>query len=252
MILYFTGTGNSKFVAKEIGCKLGEKPVSLFEYIKGNKTSNFESADPFVFVTPTYAWRIPKIVEEFIQKAHFANGQDAYFVLTCGDNIGNAGKYAKQLCESKGLCYKGIFKIVMPENYIAMFSVPKMDEAIGIVKASLPEIDKVARYIAQRKEHYPKTTFADNILSSVVNQSFYSLFVKDKAFQVLDSCNGCGLCESICPLNNINLQDGKPIWNGTCTHCMACINSCPQEAIEYGGKSIGKPRYICPTREELE
>lgn len=252
MILYFSGTGNSKFVAQEIGYKLGEEPISLFEYIKNDKTGSFESEKPFVFVTPTYAWRLPLIVEKLIQKSDFTNGQDAYFVLTCGDSIGNAGKYAKQLCENKGLHYKGIFKIVMPENYIAMFSVPDKDESIKIVKESLSEIDKAARYISQGKDRHPKTTIIDNILSSVINSSFYSLFIKDKAFKVSDSCNGCGFCENKCPVNNISLQERKPIWKGTCIHCMACINSCPQKAIEYGKKSVGQPRYECPTREELK
>ena len=44
-------------------------------------------------------------------------------------------------------------------------------------------------------------------------------------------------------MNNIRLQNGKPLWGGRCTHCMACIGYCPTEAIEYGKKSVGKPRY---------
>ena len=46
-----------------------------------------------------------------------------------------------------------------------------------------------------------------------------------------------------CPLNNIRLENGKPVWGKNCTHCMACICYCPKEAIEYGKKSKGKPRY---------
>lgn len=49
----------------------------------------------------------------------------------------------------------------------------------------------------------------------------------------------------LCPLNNITLEDGKPLWGGNCTHCMACISYCPTEAIEYGRRSVGKPRYRC-------
>ena len=61
-----------------------------------------------------------------------------------------------------------------------------------------------------------------------------------------DKCSGCGLCVQLCPLNNITLKNGKPVWGGGCTHCMACICSCPARAIEYGRKSRGKPRYFCP------
>ena len=44
-------------------------------------------------------------------------------------------------------------------------------------------------------------------------------------------------------MNNIALKDGKPVWENACIHCMACICYCPKEAIEYGKKSVGQPRY---------
>mgnify|MGYP002728531920 CR=1 FL=1 len=58
-----------------------------------------------------------------------------------------------------------------------------------------------------------------------------------------DKCIGCGKCAKMCPLNNIKLKNSKPVWGKNCTHCMACICLCPTEAIEYGKKSVGKPRY---------
>ena len=72
---------------------------------------------------------------------------------------------------------------------------------------------------------------------------FYRFFVKADAFRATDACIGCGKCVELCPLNNIRLENGKPVWGKNCTHCMACICHCPKEAIEYGKKSKGKPRY---------
>ena len=83
-------------------------------------------------------------------------------------------------------------------------------------------------------------------MSAVVNPAFYTLFVKDKKFSADGKCTGCGMCAKLCPMNNIALRAGKPEWKGYCTHCMACICSCPAHAIEYGKKSLGKPRYNCP------
>ena len=56
-------------------------------------------------------------------------------------------------------------------------------------------------------------------------------------------CIGCGQCAKRCPMNNVAIKDGKPVWGRNCTHCMACICYCPVSAIEYGKKSVGQPRY---------
>ena len=80
-------------------------------------------------------------------------------------------------------------------------------------------------------------------MSGPVNPIFYSFFVKANAFTAGDACIGCGHCAGLCPTNSITIQNGKPVWGGDCTHCMACICYCPTKAIEYGKKSQGKPRY---------
>ena len=80
-------------------------------------------------------------------------------------------------------------------------------------------------------------------MSGSVNPIFYRVVVKAKAFRVGDACTGCGQCVRRCPVNNIRLIDKKPVWGEKCTHCMACICYCPAKAIEYGKKSVGKPRY---------
>ena len=75
---------------------------------------------------------------------------------------------------------------------------------------------------------------------------FYRFAVNTGPFYTTDACVGCGKCAKLCPLNNITLADGKPQWGKNCTQCMACICKCPTEAIEYGTRSKGKPRYQCP------
>ena len=80
-------------------------------------------------------------------------------------------------------------------------------------------------------------------MSAWVNKAFYPAAVSDKGYTVTDSCIGCGKCEKLCPLNNISMENGRPVWQGNCTQCMACICRCPAEAIEYGRKTRGKRRY---------
>ena len=141
----------------------------------------------------------------------------------------------------------GTAQIVMPENYIALFDAPQADEARQIVARAEPDIDRtIAAIAAGQPFPPPRNNLYDRFMSGPVNPLFYSLFVKDRAFTVSDACTGCGLCACLCPTNNITLQSGRPIWGGHCTHCMACICHCPAAAIEYGRKSLGKPRYRFP------
>lgn len=104
MILYFSGTGNSEYVAKRIGEKTHQEVMNLFDKIKNNDHSKMESDSPWVIVCPTYAWKIPRILEDWIKKTELSH-QDIYFVMTCGGSIGNAGKYLEELCTLKHMNY---------------------------------------------------------------------------------------------------------------------------------------------------
>lgn len=251
MVVYFSGTGNSRFAAKAIAQQLQDELLDAGALIKAGERGVFMSERPFVFVSPIYAWQLPHIFADFIRSAELSGSRDAYFVLTCGSDIGNAGKYAAALCAEKGLNYRGMLEVVMPENYIAMFRAPKREEAERIVKAAKPVLRRGAEYIA-RGEDFPasKSGALNSLKSSAVNKLFYKRFIKADAFLTTDACIGCGKCAELCPLNNIHLENARPVWGQDCTHCMACICHCPTEAIEYGKKSRGKVRYRCPETVE--
>ena len=246
MVIYFTGTGNSKYCADMIASSLGDEAIDSFNYIKNSIAGDFVSEKPWVFAAPTYCWQLPHIFEDFIKAASFNGSKDAYFIMTCGSDIGNAEKYLRELCQDKGFVYRGVLEVVMPENYIAMFDAPKADEAKRIISAARRPLQKGIKAIKDGLDlPSPKVTLVGKLKSGPVNPFFYKKFVKARDFYTLDNCTGCGMCVELCPLNNLKLVDGKPVWGDACTHCMACICKCPAEAIEYGNKSQGKPRYIC-------
>lgn len=138
----------------------------------------------------------------------------------------------------------GTAQIVMPENYIAMFSAPQADEARQIVAKAEPSIDRAIAAIQRNQPFAPtRNNLYDRFMSGPVNLIFYKFFVNADAFTVSDACISCGQCAKRCPMNNVTLKDGKPVWGKACTHCMACICYCPVSAIEYGKKSVGQPRY---------
>ena len=244
MILYFSGTGNSKYVAKRIADALGDEILNLNDRIKASDTSSVETDERLIIVTPTYAWRIPRVVRDWLRKTELRGAKQVWFVMTCGSEIGNADKYNRELCAEKAISCMGTAQIVMPENYIAMFSAPQADEAREIVAKTEPNIDCVIASIQSNQPFAPtRNNLYDRFMSGPVNLIFYKFCVKADAFTVSDTCIGCGQCAKRCPMNNVTLKDGKPVWGKNCTHCMACICYCPVSAIEYGKKSVGQPRY---------
>lgn len=251
MLFYFTGTGNSRYIAHKIAAATKEAVVSIRDKIKAGDREPISTDGRLVFVTPTYAWRIPRLVENWIREVEFRGADRAWFVMDCGSEIGNAAKYNARLCAEKGFAYMGTAPVVMPENYIALFDVPDEAEAKKIVAKADPVIAKIASLL-KAGESFPKprNNLYDRFMSGPVNPAFYRFTVRAAAFRADERCIGCGRCAKLCPLNNIVLKNGRPVWGKECTHCMACIAYCPTGAIEYGKKSAGKPRYHLDWGEE--
>lgn len=206
MVFCFSGTGNSRYIAGRIAQATADERIDLNAKIKAHDTSPVRTGRDVIVVTPTYAWRIPRIVRDWIARTELVGAERVWFVMDCGSEIGNAARYNRLLAE------------------------PKIDAVIGRIREEQP-------FAAPRNNLY------DRFMSGPVNPIFYRCFVKSAAFRAGDACIGCGQCARKCPMNNIRMENGKPAWGQACTHCMACICYCPTEAIEYGKKSVGKPRY---------
>ena len=242
MVLYFSGTGNSRYTARTIADIADDTLVSLNERIKNNDISPLESKKPYVLVCPVYAGRIPRIVEEHIMRTAFYGTDKIYLIVTCAQTPWVTEKYLNKLCEKKKLVSQGFSSIVMPQNYIANGATqPESVNKEVFTKGAL-KVGEISDYIREQKK-LPAEKPGKSIMSVVLNPMMYKMMITAKPFYTTSACNGCGLCVEKCPLNNIQLSDGTPKWGKNCTHCMACISSCPKEAIEYGKKSVGKTRY---------
>lgn len=254
MIIYYTGTENSKYVAEAAKDLLDDEIVDCRPYLKENRKGEFVSQKPYVFCSPTYSWRLPVIFSDFIKESRFEGNQEAYFIMTCGDSVGNAAAYIQRLCQEKGLHFRGLLPIVMPENYLALFPVPEKKTAEKIIASSLPKLKAGLELILGQKDLEPvKGGLLGKFCSGPVNVIYRKLIVKSGPFRSTDACIGCGACVRNCVTNNITLKNQRPLWGKNCIHCMACICGCPVEAIEYGKSSVNRPRYWCePYQGELK
>ena len=247
MILYFTGTGNSRFVAQKLAEVCHDSLVSVNKAMRQrildpfNADYSYQSDTPFVVVCPTYCWHLPRVLEDFLLDTRFLGSRDLYFFLTCGSGTGRARDHAEDLCHRMGMNFMGLGSVCMPENYICLFRAPKADEAVGIIRASMAATESAGLQIISGRRLSDSN--AGRGMTNLGWKLFYKAFVTDRPFRVTDACVGCGTCASLCPTVNIRMKNGRPVWQGNCTQCQACIGVCPVDAIEYGMRAKGKRRY---------
>ncbi len=247
MVIYFSGTGNSKYIAGVISDRLGDSVSSAAELIKKWEAPEFYSDKPYIFVAPIYAWQFPKVFREWIEKCRFLGNKKAYFVITCGSDIGAAANHIKRFAEKYGFGYMGTAPVVMPDNYLIMFSPQSAEKDNEVIEKAEKSALTLCERIENGEAFSPlKNTFVGHICSDVVNPFFYLFYIGADKFYVTDACVSCGKCAEVCMLNNIKIVDGKPKWGKDCTHCVACISNCPALAIEYGKNTKGRRRYTCP------
>lgn len=247
MILCFTGTGNSRFVAKGLAVKLGDEVVSLNAVLKQHLPAVFESEHPFVVVAPIYAWRFPRVIEELLERAEFRGSKELYCVGTMAAQSGDADKYCVRAIAGKGMVFMGYRGVEMPSNFLPGGHMPSQELVAATLTKALPAIDEIAGIIrsGEKLTKTDKTRFS-RILSGFVNEGFNRYMVSRQEFVVEDSCTGCGLCEHLCPMNNISMKDGRPVFSNKCICCYACIQHCPKEAINIGTQTRDRGRYTCP------
>lgn len=246
MVLYYSATGNTEFIAKELAKRTGDECVNLLSRIRKHDFSPIHSDKPFVICAPVYVCEIPRFMMHFLKKVQFTGNQNVYFILTSGGYSGPSGVLMKKLFEGKKMHYRGYAEFKMPRNYVISNSYPMLEreEVEERIQASYHKLEKVASGIRDGKTLIAKRV---RLFETAVTVPFNPVWCKfkqsAKPFFAKDVCNGCGKCERICPINNINLIDDKPVWGPTCAHCMACIANCPVKAIEYGNITQDKKAY---------
>lgn len=244
MILYFSASGNSRFIAKAAAESLHDSCVCLNKRIKDQDYRQIHSDTPFLLVCPIFAWRIPRIVEEYLRRTILSGNEKVYLLVTTCGSSGNAGGYAKTLFLSLHKQWMGWHTFYMPGSYVAFMENPDLEQAEEknrLAKSQLAELIPVI----QREEQLPspRVTPAGKFMSLAANPFFYRFIIGRPGFYATDPCVGCGKCAKVCPLNNIQMIDGSPMWGNTCTHCMACIHQCPKQAVEFRKITVGKNRY---------
>lgn len=254
-IFYFSGTGNCMFVAREIAGLLGGTAVNAAALMAqgcGGQDIELGSAEVVGIVFPVYAYVYPKMIEDLFVKGKLgAMPGKVFLVATYGSSTGLAVKrLASRLKKRAGLKADYYGKVLMPENYTAIFAPDSDEEVNRKMLAAKEECAKIAREVAQGEVSKPIASGPLGIIKSyVVGNIFYGFLKFSHLFFRADKkCTGCKVCAKVCPTGNIVFRDGrkKPKWRSKCTQCMACLNWCPMSAIQYSPLTKKRRRYHNP------
>ncbi len=246
MILYFSATGNTEYIAWELARRLDDECINLLDRVKQEDYSVLHSDKPFIICAPVYVCEMPRFMSAYLKRQTFTGNNDVYFIFTSGGYCGISGQLAKWMMRKKKMNYRGHAEFKMPRNYVANDAYPMLSKE-EVEDRILKSHEKIASVVADIQAGNKLTARHIFLFETIITVPFNPVWCKlkllAKDFYSTEQCIGCGKCVKLCPLNNIELENGKPVWNENCTHCMACIGNCPTQAIEYGTITQDKEQY---------
>jgi len=249
-IYYFTGTGNSLQVAKDISLGVQtSKLVSMSANIYN--VSDFNPQGMVGFVFPVYYCGLPQLVQEFISAIDLTNASYVYIACTYGKTGGNAGclSQAKRIFKSKGKALNAAFYVQSVDNFILWsWDIPPLSKHGALHEKARKKSECIARIVSDTRNHYDWsiTEYIGPILFRY-DHFYNTVNSNDTAFCSTDSCISCNLCADVCPTDNIDMRNGQPVWKSeTCQRCLACLHLCPSACIQYGAITRKRHRYKNP------
>ncbi len=239
MIFYFTGSGNSYSVAKQIGDKIGENlvPLALFNDFESCRNCKYIG-----IVFPCYIGQAPDIVLDFKEKLFRYVDKDHTFifcVITYANSPANSYNAFKRSIHAW-------FEVKMPENDIANSHAPSKEKEELLLSNAKIKIDGFIEDILAKKEVTVGSRPVLGAILKLVSKSMKKMYANFDTYLSADAnCSKCKMCIQYCPLKNITF-DNTPVWGGNCANCFGCVNRCPKQAIQYKKKTVGKLRYVHP------
>jgi Pyruvate/2-oxoacid:ferredoxin oxidoreductase delta subunit len=245
----YTGTGNSLWVARRLALELKEATLEFMPYVSAGSQGDFEvEADRVGIIFPVHIWGLPARIIQFVN--HLQAKPETYFF---GLAV-NAGQPAatllqlRKLMSSRKLTLATGTSFVMPSNYTPWGGPGPVDAQQQLFREAQEKVKVIAGLILQEdRRKVDRGPLWQNVFFSwIYKMSFRSVRKMDKKFWADDKCNNCGICSKVCPACNIEMIKGKPAWLHRCEQCLACLQWCPLEAIQYGKKTVKYPRYHHP------
>ena len=244
IVLYFSGTGNSAYIAEGLARRMGADCHSIEEDV--DFADLLSAHDTVAVCYPIYGSSVPRIMREFAAK-HSAILAEKKFVILCTQMMfsgDGAHAFARLLPGCDGnVRYAEHFN--MPNNIsnFCLFPVRegerrrkqaaadhKLDRVCGDIQSGIVKRRGWSRFCA---------------LLGKLQNTYWPAIEKKQAgsFSADGECNRCGLCVRRCPVKNLALTEEGITQNNSCILCYRCVNLCPPKAATVMLHTKSKRQY---------
>jgi ferredoxin len=252
-IYYFSATGNSLKLARDLG--RGLEDCDLVSIAKAGEIS-CPVSERIGFVFPVFAWGLPRMVRDFVERLDLGKARYIFAVATCVAIPGKTLRELADLCRAKGVRLHAGFAVGAGRS--SLMRLNKLDKIIIALnrphkpmRSGEERVGEMVETVAGLKIHTPETSaLLANVLGSMLHGPAMKTFKgMDAQFVVGDACKGCGTCVRVCPRGNVRLENGRPAFTHNCELCHACIQWCPQFAIRHPGFDTNPRQYRNPAAQ---
>ncbi|MGL1894192.1 MAG: EFR1 family ferrodoxin [Spirochaetaceae bacterium] len=229
-LYYFTGTGNSLYLTKQIANKFENSKIIPITNLDLTKDV-ISYAENIGIIFPVYCLDIPEIVKQFMKVLKTNNNSYIFIYYSYGGSSGNTAFKSFKILKDNNIILSNYFGVKLPDNSI-VYTPPKENIKIIFDSAYKIIISSIDKICAKEISKAPPYNYLNNISGALLKIGVWYLGF-DRMYIIPDKCTNCNLCTRICPLNNIEENESLPIIKKNCEMCFACINFCPKEAIRY-------------------
>ncbi|MBR2571582.1 MAG: EFR1 family ferrodoxin [Clostridia bacterium] len=245
MILYFSATGNSKYVAWRLAEATGERTISILD--AAGKV-HLAPGENLGIVTPVYFLGLPHVVEAQLNGMEIVGGEGAYLysVATFGTTPGQTGALIESILAKKGLHLSARFSVKMPDSWTPVFDLSNGRKVAKINRAEEGQIREItSRILKKETGDYMRRKLP--MFAVRWYHRRYEQARETRHLHVLNRCIGCGRCARDCPMKAIDFSAGHPRWQPEqCAMCLTCLHNCPKFAIQYDDRTEKHGQYRHP------
>lgn len=248
LILYFSGTGNTKYVANLFSQALVAKGVSV-QMRSAEEPQPVEAGYDFLVVGCPKYYEYPALfLLQYLRKVLPAAQHQTPVLAFCTEasaaktDFSGLAKLLRQ--KNHELCITQSFTMANDLMFLGGFLPTPQKEVQGNLKKAAQLVPTLVNaLLAGQRQTEKVAPYLRPVYHAVAAGCTAVMPLFAMNYAASDACIGCGLCAKSCPKSNIQMVEKRPRFGKNCIFCTRCINLCPAHAILYGKKQY--PQYIC-------